>query len=118
MKRRDFNRIVLGIGLCPLLTKFVGAQAIEQTETFAQAPTNGVTEISTNDPMAAVREYIDAFNKGDVKTMAAIFAVPGSILDGMAPRGLEMRRSLNQLLGQSSIINEPIVLATISAVPS
>ena len=41
--------------------------------------------MSTNDPMAAVRQYIDAFNKGDVKTMAATFAVPGSILDGMAP---------------------------------
>jgi ketosteroid isomerase-like protein len=35
--------------------------------------------------MAAVRHYIDAFNRGDVKGMAAAFAVPGSILDGMAP---------------------------------
>ena len=86
MKRRDFNRIVLGIGLCPMLENFVRAQATGLTETFAQAPTkNGVTEMSTNDPMAAVREYIDAFNKGDVKTMAVTFAVPGSILDGMAP---------------------------------
>src|SRR5437867_8091764 len=25
------------------------------------------------------------FNRGDVKTMASIFAVPGMILDGMAP---------------------------------
>ena len=41
--------------------------------------------MSTKDPMAAVQQYIDAFNKGDVKTMAATFAVPGSILDGMAP---------------------------------
>ena len=39
----------------------------------------------TNDPVAAVRQYIDAFNKGDAKTMAASFAVPGMILDGMAP---------------------------------
>jgi ketosteroid isomerase-like protein len=86
MKRRDFNRIALGISLCPMLENFVRAQATGQTETFAQAPTkNGVTEMSTNDPMAAVRQYIDAFNKGDVKTMAATFAVPGSILDGMAP---------------------------------
>jgi ketosteroid isomerase-like protein len=37
------------------------------------------------DPVAAVRQYIDAFNKGDAKVMAATFAVPGSILDGMAP---------------------------------
>jgi SnoaL-like domain len=27
----------------------------------------------------------DGFNKGDAKVMAATFAVPGSILDGMAP---------------------------------
>jgi hypothetical protein len=41
--------------------------------------------MSTSDPLAAVRQYIDGFNKGDVKLMAATFAVPGSILDGMAP---------------------------------
>ena len=35
--------------------------------------------------MAAVRQYIDGFNKGDAKVMAETFAVPGSILDGMAP---------------------------------
>jgi ketosteroid isomerase-like protein len=37
------------------------------------------------DPMTTVRQYIDGFNKGDSKAMAAAFAVPGSILDGMAP---------------------------------
>jgi hypothetical protein len=37
------------------------------------------------EPMAAVRHYIDAFNRGDREAMAAAFAVPGSILDGMAP---------------------------------
>jgi hypothetical protein len=36
------------------------------------------------DAVAAARRYIDAFNKGDAKAMAACFAVPGSILDGMA----------------------------------
>jgi SnoaL-like protein len=41
--------------------------------------------MSTNDPLAAVHQYIDGFNKGDAKLMAATFAVPGSILDGMAP---------------------------------
>ena len=41
--------------------------------------------MSTEDPMAAVHQYIDGFNKGDAKMMAATFAVPGSILDGMAP---------------------------------
>ena len=35
--------------------------------------------------MTAVRDYIAAFNSGDVKSMAAICAVPMSILDGMAP---------------------------------
>ena len=41
--------------------------------------------MATNDPMTAVNEYINAFNKGDGNGMAAAFAVPGSILDGMAP---------------------------------
>ena len=41
--------------------------------------------MSTSDPMATVRQYIDGFNKGDPKAMAAAFAVQGSILDGMAP---------------------------------
>jgi ketosteroid isomerase-like protein len=41
--------------------------------------------MSTTIPIAAVRQYIDAFNKGDGEAMAAIFAVPGSILDGMPP---------------------------------
>jgi ketosteroid isomerase-like protein len=40
---------------------------------------------ATDDPMAAVRRYIDAFNRGDAKAMAACFASIGSILDGMAP---------------------------------
>jgi len=39
---------------------------------------------STEDPVAAVRRYIDAFNKGDAKAMSGWFTVPGSILDGMA----------------------------------
>jgi hypothetical protein len=32
----------------------------------------GGTEISTKDPVAAVRQYIDGFNKGDAKVMAAL----------------------------------------------
>jgi ketosteroid isomerase-like protein len=39
----------------------------------------------TMEPMGAVRQYIDAFNKGDMEGMAATCAVPASILDGMAP---------------------------------
>jgi hypothetical protein len=35
--------------------------------------------------MAAVHQYIDYFNKSDVKAMAATCADPMSILDGLAP---------------------------------
>jgi ketosteroid isomerase-like protein len=41
--------------------------------------------MQTNDPMEAVHQYIDGFNKGDAQVMAAVFAVPAFILDGMAP---------------------------------
>jgi hypothetical protein len=41
--------------------------------------------MSTENPLAAVHQYIDGFNKGDAQLMAATFAVPGLILDGMAP---------------------------------
>ena len=39
----------------------------------------------TAEPMAAARQYIESFNKGDMKALAASCAVPMSILDGMAP---------------------------------
>lgn len=35
--------------------------------------------------MTVVQQYIAAFNAGDADAMAGCFAVPGSILDGMAP---------------------------------
>jgi hypothetical protein len=41
--------------------------------------------MGTTDPLAAVHQYISDFNKGDGEAMAESFAVPGSILDGMAP---------------------------------
>ncbi|HZA10137.1 YybH family protein [Mycobacterium sp.] len=41
--------------------------------------------MTTDTPLAALQQYIDAFNSGDARGMAATFAVPGSILDGMAP---------------------------------
>ena len=41
--------------------------------------------MATSDPLGAVHQYINAFNKGDGEAMAATFAVPGSILDGMPP---------------------------------
>ena len=42
-------------------------------------------EPDTSEAFATVRQYIEAFNKGDVKAMSTLFAVPGVILDGMAP---------------------------------
>lgn len=39
----------------------------------------------SNDPMAAVVQYVDAFNNSDAKAMAATCADPMQILDGMAP---------------------------------
>jgi len=42
----------------------------------------------TSEPMAAVRHYIESFNKGDSTAMAAMCANPMSILDGMARHGL------------------------------
>lgn len=39
----------------------------------------------SNDPMAAVAQYVDAFNRGDAEAMAAACADPMQILDGMAP---------------------------------
>jgi ketosteroid isomerase-like protein len=67
MKRRDFNLIALAATLSLLLSP-----ALAQTST-------------TDKPMVAVRQYIEAFNKGNAEGMASMFAVPGMILDGMAP---------------------------------
>jgi ketosteroid isomerase-like protein len=41
--------------------------------------------MGTENPLAAVHQYLDAFNRGDAKQMAETFAAPGQILDGMAP---------------------------------
>ncbi|RMI32096.1 nuclear transport factor 2-like protein [Nocardia stercoris] len=40
---------------------------------------------SSNDPMATVRQYVDAFNRGDAEAMIAACADPMQILDGMSP---------------------------------
>ena len=40
---------------------------------------------ATPEPLATVQQYVDAFNRGDVKAMTDAFAVPASILDGMPP---------------------------------
>ena len=36
-------------------------------------------------PMAAVQQYVDAFNKGDVEAMSVNCATPATVLDGLAP---------------------------------
>jgi ketosteroid isomerase-like protein len=41
---------------------------------------------TSNDPMAAVSQYVDAFNNGDPEAMAAACADPVQILDGMSVR--------------------------------
>jgi len=41
--------------------------------------------MTMTDPMTTVRQYIDGFNRGDSTAMAAAFADPGWILDGIAP---------------------------------
>jgi hypothetical protein len=35
--------------------------------------------MTANDPMAAVRAHIDAFNDGDAQAMSSVFANPGSM---------------------------------------
>jgi hypothetical protein len=44
-----------------------------------------VMNAMADDPIAAVRAYVDAFNRGDATAMATTFAASGLILDGMAP---------------------------------
>ncbi len=41
--------------------------------------------IPARDPVTVVRQYLDAFNNGDAQAMAACFAGPAFILDGLAP---------------------------------
>jgi len=41
--------------------------------------------MAATEPLAAVQQYIDAFNRGDAEVMAGTFAKDAAILDGMAP---------------------------------
>ena len=43
------------------------------------------TRTHAETPSAVVQRYVDAFNRGDEDGLAACFADPGFILDGMAP---------------------------------
>ena len=40
---------------------------------------------TSDDPLGAVRKYVEAFNNGDSAAMAATCADPMQILDGMSP---------------------------------
>ena len=62
--------------------------------------------MSRNDQMAAVCQYIDAFNEGDAKVMATTFTVPRHGAGSNAPRCGELaqrhrkdRAGLRNLLG-------------------
>ena len=41
--------------------------------------------MSTETPLLAIQQYIDAFNRADTGAMAATFDVTGQILDGLPP---------------------------------
>ena len=82
MKRRALSRFAFGIGVSLTLANAAIAQEVAQREPFAPPPSKNVV---SDDPMSAVRKYVNAFNKGDTAEMGMAFAVPGSILDGMAP---------------------------------
>jgi ketosteroid isomerase-like protein len=58
-----------------------GRSEESKENTMATQPIPRVTE----EPLATVHQYIDAFNKGDVEAMDEAFAAPGVILYGLAP---------------------------------
>lgn len=41
--------------------------------------------MNTENPLTAVQQYIDAFNRSDINAMSKIFDVNGQILDGLPP---------------------------------
>ena len=58
---RNLNRFALAICLSLIWANTATAQVVDQRETVQMPSKNVVTE----DPLAAVRMYVDAFNKGD-----------------------------------------------------
>jgi hypothetical protein len=70
-------------GSRPAPDEVLKLQLVYETDTIKMTEMAG--RAITEDPVTAVRLYIDAFNKGDAKAMAARFASSGSILDGLAP---------------------------------
>lgn len=57
-------------------------ETLTKTSPASEGQTGGQ---SASDPTAAVRQFVQAFNKGDTKAMAATCDKPMSILDGMWP---------------------------------
>jgi len=49
------------------------------------ATTTSTAPSGMTDPTGTIQKYVDDFNKGDVKAMAADFAHQASILDGLPP---------------------------------
>src|SRR5688500_19010436 len=49
---------------------------------------------NSNDLMTVVRQYVDAFNRGDEQAMAAACDDPMQILDGMSPHVWQGRQRL------------------------
>jgi len=47
--------------------------------------TSKIPAPGATDPITVVRQFVDTFNNGDVKAMAASCTVPMSILDGLPP---------------------------------
>ncbi|KUI22012.1 hypothetical protein AU195_06840 [Mycobacterium sp. IS-1496] len=57
----------------------------------------------SDDPMVVVREYVDAFNHGDVTAMAAVCADPMQILDGMSPHVWQGPRAAEQWWADAAV---------------
>ena len=84
MDRREFVSALALLG--------VSAPAMADAQQVKQEV--GTMRIGTDTPLATVHQYLDAFNRGDAEGMAATFAVPGQILDGMVPHVWQGRRPL------------------------
>lgn len=73
---------------------------------------------SAKEPIAAVRSYIEAFNRADIEGMAAQFASPGFILDGMAPHVWQGPRAARdwfrdaQAIAQKQNVTEEVITVT------
>src|SRR5262245_16339871 len=79
---RDHSRRTL---LADAAAAAVALAASQPSVTRAQQKRKAEMANPEGQPVSAVQQYIDAFNKGDANAMGAMCANPMSILDGMAP---------------------------------